>query len=116
LRNILVVGKAVSVARDALPAIRMQPDLENQGGAAGLAAAMGVRSGQDLRKIDVRALQTRLVGIGVLPERVLTRQLVPRQYEVTELKSLISALVADERPFHTYSMMDLNEVFHGRIR
>ena len=115
LENILVVGKAVSVARDALPSIRMQPDLENQGGAAGLAAAMAVRGGQNLRDIDVRALQERLGRIGVLPERILTRHLVPRRYSDSELEALIDEMVADARPLHTYSKMELNEVFRGRI-
>ena len=115
LENILVVGKAVSVARDALPSIRMQPDLENQGGAAGLAAALAVRGGKSLREIDVRVLQERPVRIGTLPERVLTRHLVPRRYSDAELEALIDELVADERPLHAYSKMELNEVFRGRI-
>lgn len=115
LENILVVGKAVSVTRDALASIRMQPDLENQGGAAGLAAALAVQMGCRPREVDVRRLQTRLVEIGVLPKRVLNRRLAPRHYEEIQLRELIAKLVADERPFHAYSMMELNEVFRGHI-
>jgi ribulose 1,5-bisphosphate synthetase/thiazole synthase len=115
LENILVVGKAVSVARDALPSIRMQPDFENLGGAAGLAAAQAIRSGKGLREVDIRALQTQLVRIGVLPERILTRRLLPVEYTDSDLENLVAEFLADNRPFHQYSRMDLNEVFHERI-
>jgi hypothetical protein len=50
----------------------MQPDVENQGYAAGVAAAMAARDGRTLRSIDVRELQRHLVEIGNLPESVLT--------------------------------------------
>ena len=80
LENILVVGKALSALRDALSAIRMQPDLENLGGVAGLAAAQTIRQGQTPRTIDVQALQTRLARLGVLPAQVLHRPLEPLHY------------------------------------
>ena len=56
LENIIVVGKAVSTTHDALPAIRMQPDFENLGGAGGLAAALAARSGTTARSINIRTL------------------------------------------------------------
>ena len=115
LENILVVGKAVSVARDALPSIRMQPDFENLGGAAGLAAVQAVRSGKGLREVDTRALQEQLVQIGALPERILTRRLTPIEYTDSDLEQLVDKFLSDTRPFHQYSLMDLNEVFHDRI-
>jgi flavin-dependent dehydrogenase len=115
LENILVVGKAVSVARDALPSIRMQPDFENLGGAAGLAAAQAIRSGKRLREVDIRTLQERLVKIGALPERILTRRLLPVEYTDSDLENLVAEFLADNRPFYQYSLMDLNEVFHERI-
>jgi ribulose 1,5-bisphosphate synthetase/thiazole synthase len=115
LENILVVGKAVSVARDALPSIRMQPDFENLGGAAGLAAVQAIRSGKGLREVDIRTLQERLAQIGALPERILTRRLLPVEYTDADLEVLVAAFLADDRPFHRYSLMDLNEVFHERI-
>ena len=40
LDSILVTGLGVSAHRDAMPVIRMQPDIQNQGYAAGVAAAM----------------------------------------------------------------------------
>jgi hypothetical protein len=51
--------------------VRMQADVQNQGYAAGVAAAMAARSGRTPRQIDVRALQHHLVQIGNLPKEVL---------------------------------------------
>ncbi|NLN18628.1 MAG: FAD-dependent oxidoreductase [Firmicutes bacterium] len=67
----LVTGLGVSAHRDALPVIRMQPDVQNQGYAAGLASAMAVRNGQDLRHLDMRRLQRELIGVGILEAEVL---------------------------------------------
>ncbi len=74
LEGILVTGLGISVHRDAVPLTRMQPDIQNQGYAAGLAATMAVRNQQSLRAIDVRALQRKLVEIGNLPEEVLQQE------------------------------------------
>ncbi len=72
--GILVIGLGTSAHRDAVPLIRMQPDIQNQGYAAGVAAAMAVKSDRPLRGIDIKALQRHLVEIGNLPESVLTDQ------------------------------------------
>jgi len=72
LSGILVAGIASSAHRDAQPVFRMQPDIQNQGYAAGVAAAMAVKAGVGVRKVDIRALQKHLVEIGNLPESVLT--------------------------------------------
>jgi len=72
LDGILVTGLGVSAHRDAMPVIRMQPDIQNQGYAAGVAAEMVVKSGKSVRQIDIKALQKHLVEKGNLPERVLT--------------------------------------------
>ena len=74
LDGILVTGLGISMHRDASAMVRMQRDLANQGYAAGIAAAMAVRAGTDPRRIDVRALQRRLVEIGSLPPEVLDQQ------------------------------------------
>ena len=71
LKGILVGGLGMSVHRDAVPLTRMQPDLQNQGYALGVAAAMAVRDGVELRKINLRALQQHLIEIGNMPESVL---------------------------------------------
>ncbi|MHC4536857.1 MAG: FAD-dependent oxidoreductase [Planctomycetota bacterium] len=71
LDGILVTGLGVSAHRDAMPVIRMQPDIQNQGYAAGMAAAMATKSGKGLREIDIKTLQKQLVEIDILPEEVL---------------------------------------------
>ncbi len=70
--GLLVTGIGLSAHRDAQPIVRMQPDIQNQGYAAGAAAAMAARSGTLLRHIEIRALQQHLVEIGNLPTSVLT--------------------------------------------
>jgi len=72
LDGILVTGLGISAHRDAMPVLRMQADIQNQGYAAGVAAAMAARSGKSTRQIDIRALQRHLIEKGSLPESVLT--------------------------------------------
>lgn len=72
LDGILVTGLGVSAHRDAMPVIRMQPDIQNQGYGAGVAAAMMAQKEIGTRDIDIKALQKHLVAKGILPERVLT--------------------------------------------
>ena len=71
IEGVLVIGLGMSAHRDALPVLRMQADVQNQGYAAGLAAALtGTRRFRDL---DIRQLQRRLVEIGNLAPAVLTQ-------------------------------------------
>lgn len=114
LDNILVVGKAISASHDALPAIRMQADLENLGGAAALAASLAVREGMSLRDISIRQLQARLVSENVLPADVLTRALQPRVYTDAELRAMIAAMPSDF-PLYEYSDMELTDIYEGLI-
>lgn len=72
LKGVLVTGLGVSAHRDAIPVIRMQADVQNQGYAAGRAAAMAAKAGVDVRDIDLRDLQRHLIEVGNLPDRVLT--------------------------------------------
>ncbi len=73
IEGVLVTGLGVSAHRDVMPVIRMQPDIQNQGYAAGVAAATAVRDGKGLREIDIRQLQRHLVEKGNLPAEVLTQ-------------------------------------------
>jgi hypothetical protein len=70
--GLLVTGLGAGAERDAMTLIRMQPDLQNQGYAAGAAAALAARCGGRTREVDVKALQRALVEKGVLQARVLT--------------------------------------------
>jgi NADPH-dependent 2,4-dienoyl-CoA reductase/sulfur reductase-like enzyme len=72
LEGIIVTGLGVSADRDAMPVIRMQPCLQNQGFAVGMAAAMAKSSGKQIRYIDLKSLQQELVKIGSLTEETLT--------------------------------------------
>jgi hypothetical protein len=77
LDGLLVTGLGAGAERDAMTLIRMQADVQNQGYAAGLAAAMAAAIGGHPRQVDRRGLQARLVAQGVLAERVLTDTDVP---------------------------------------
>jgi len=68
LDGILVVGLGISAHRDALPGIRMQPDVQNVGYAAGTAAAMVALEDGHTRRIDLDRLQQEMVKIGILPK------------------------------------------------
>lgn len=72
LEGIAVTGLGASAHRDAMPVIRMQPCLQNQGYAVGMAAAWAKFNNQKIRYIDIKALQKELVKIESLPEHVLT--------------------------------------------
>ena len=72
MEGIIVTGLGASADRDAMPVIRMQPCLQNQGYAVGYLAATGVKENKPLRKVDLKKIQKHLVKIGNLPERVLT--------------------------------------------
>lgn len=72
LDGLLVIGTGLDAERDALAMVRMQRDMQNQGYAAGVAAAMAAAAGCATREIDVRALQEHLVALGNLPEEVLS--------------------------------------------
>ncbi|MCL2743509.1 MAG: FAD-dependent oxidoreductase, partial [Planctomycetaceae bacterium] len=75
LDGILVIGLALSAHRDAVPIVRMQPDLQNQGYAIGRAAAMLAKEPQkNVRELNVRELQKHLVEVGNLAENVLTHE------------------------------------------
>lgn len=72
IESILVGGLATSCHRDALPLIRMQSDLQNQGYALGCIAAAAAKNNQLLRTLNLKPIQEHLVAIGNLPESVLT--------------------------------------------
>jgi flavin-dependent dehydrogenase len=71
VENIVVAGLGLSAHRDAMPVIRMQPDVQNMGYVAGVAAATAARAGTTCRAINVRDLQRHLVEKGVLPKEAL---------------------------------------------
>ncbi len=71
IEGLAVIGLGISAHRDAMPIIRMQPDIQNMGYAAGVAGATAAREGKTFRSIDVKALQKHLVEKGNLMPEVL---------------------------------------------
>lgn len=92
LEGVLVTGLGISAHRDAMPVIRMQADVQNQGYAAGLVAAR-VRDGA-LREVDLAALQNELVQLGILdPEIAGAADSFP--LPEAEIERALAAAVAD---------------------
>jgi ribulose 1,5-bisphosphate synthetase/thiazole synthase len=113
LNGILVAGKAISATHDALPAIRMQADLENLGGVVALAAAYSVKAGKEPRDMGILSLQERLVDEGLLPPSVPGRKLRPIVYSDRQLEELVDRI--EEQPLYEYSNMRMNQVFTEMI-
>lgn len=76
IENMMMVGRCHSTTHDAQAMIRMNPDVINEGYAAGRAAAMCVKDGTTPRNVNLKALQDHLFSIGNLPaeerERITT--------------------------------------------
>lgn len=72
LDNILVTGLGCGSHRDAMPVIRMQPDLQNQGYAVGIAAAESVTRNTPFRQLDMKIVQKQLIEKGNLPPEVIS--------------------------------------------
>jgi hypothetical protein len=64
--GVAVTGLGMGAHRDALPVVRMQPDVQNAGFSAGVAAAMAAARGIGLATLPVAELQARLVALGHL--------------------------------------------------
>lgn len=71
LEGIIVTGLGASAHRDAMPVIRMQPCLQNQGYSVGYLAALSVKEQTPLRKMNMKKIQKHLVEKEILPQRVL---------------------------------------------
>ncbi len=72
LEGIIVTGLGTGAHRDAMPVIRMQPCLQNQGFAVGYLVATAIKEKKDVRQVDIKKIQQFLVKMGNLPARVLT--------------------------------------------
>ena len=70
----------------------MQPDVQNQGYAAGHAAAMAAEGDLGTRDIDVKVLQQHLVDKGSLPSRVLT-DTDSYPYSAAEIQEAVNSLL-----------------------
>ncbi len=71
LENIMVTGLGASAHRDAVPVIRMQPCVQNQGYAAGRVAAAAAEGATTVRGVNLKPIRQHLVETGCLPKDVL---------------------------------------------
>lgn len=92
LDNILVGGKAFSGAHDALYNLRNQPEMENLGGAMGVAAAYAVRDGVSARHVDIRKVQKRLTEVGTLLPDMLTREIDEKPLDAAAIRTYVKRL------------------------
>ena len=67
VEGVLVTGLGMSAHRDSMPILRMQACIQNQGYAAGWAAASVAAENTLPRDVNIRALQEHLVEVGSLP-------------------------------------------------
>ena len=94
LDGIMTTGLGASAHRDAMPVIRMQPCLQNQGYAVGYLSSLAVKEGISLRKVDIKKVQKHLVEIGNLPERVLTDKEF-KGFSTKEMKAAAKSVAED---------------------
>ena len=92
LDNILVGGKAFSGAHDALYSLRNQPEMENLGGALGVAAAYAIRDGVSARQVDLRKVQKRLTEVGTLLPEMLTRRITDDSLDEAGIRAFVKQL------------------------
>lgn len=71
LDGIIVTGLGASAHRDAMPVIRMQPCLQNQGYAVGIAAAMVAAENKLIRDLNIKKLQQKILAIGSITPEVI---------------------------------------------
>jgi hypothetical protein len=110
--NLLVVGLGLSAHRDAMPILRMEPDVQNQGFVAGTACAMALKDGTTTRTLDVKALQKVLVEKGVVPESVLTeKDLFPLSDET--LAEAVASLPDEFRGLEGVYTKSSSEAYRG---
>ena len=92
LENILVGGKAFSGTHDVLYNMRNQPEMENLGGAMGVAAAYAIRDGVTARRVDLRKVQKRLTVAGTLLPEMLTRQIKDDSLDEAAIRAFVKQL------------------------
>ena len=114
LDNILVVGKATSIAHDVMYNTRNQPEMENLGGSAGVAAAYAVHDGVAARNVNLRKVQERLTVVGTLLPDMLTRNTDEKPYCEEEIRGFVRQL--DGRHFASWSDVPMAKEGTPRFR
>jgi len=70
LNNIIVTGLGASADRDAMPVIRMQPCLQNQGYSVGYLATLVHKEGVSFRDVRFEKVRAELLNKGTLPRKI----------------------------------------------
>lgn len=73
LDGIMMIGRCHSTTHDVQAMVRMNPDVINEGYAAGYAAALCLRNNTLPRDVDIKALQQHLVEVDILPGEDIVR-------------------------------------------
>jgi hypothetical protein len=92
----------------------MQPDLENLGGIAGLAAVYALNCEVKPRNINVKEFQKQLVEYNLLPSSILERTIEKYIYNDNEIEDLISKFNPD-MSLNSYSDMEMGEIWTEKI-
>lgn len=114
IENILVGGKAFSANHESQATVRMQPDLENLGGIAALAAVQALDESVLPRHINLKQLQKKLVKLQLIPAEVLTREIKPKEYSEKELEAFVEQFEPD-RSLRSYSDTPMNQIWDRPI-
>lgn len=87
IRGLLVGGKAIGCTHDALPGLRMQPDLQQQGFALGILAALSLRQGVQPWQVS---------GLSEAIETAGGQRIVPCSPHALPPQQAVDALTGDE--------------------
>ena len=114
VENLIVAGKAISTTHDSSAAVRMQHDLETLGGVAALAAVSAIDENVMARDIDIRKFQRKLINFGLLPARILEREIKPAAYSAEEIREWIKQFEPDVS-LKSYGNTEMSEIRYARI-
>jgi len=93
LEGLLVVGRCHSVTHDVQASVRMNPDVINEGYAAGYTAAQAIKTGTTLRRVDLAPIQDHLVEVGNISREDRVQRCVETPEPTdAELKSAVENL------------------------
>jgi hypothetical protein len=112
IEGILVTGLGISAHRDAMPVIRMQADVQNQGYAAGLIAAL-VGSGP-IRGFAVEEIQRRLVKLGILSDEMVNPADTFPLSDEEIVRSLVNAVDDPEQIDRIFTLGEVDRI--SRLR
>ncbi|MBE6394538.1 MAG: FAD-dependent oxidoreductase [Lentisphaerae bacterium] len=102
--DLLVTGLGTGADRDAMPFLRMQPDVLNQGYAAGVAAMLAVHRHTLPRNIPIRVLQKKLIRKEILPRgydrhESLIPSIEPLPLDAQNMHRFVGAILLQKRKY-----------------